>query len=194
MNRTIVGVAAAVLVGIGCGGPPSDTSDLEAGARAPLWTFTKIPNAYQARYVTAPAAGVDALPFEVQASGARDTAITRMAFMITGTLPIGSLSSFEVVYYPGGLAKPGTVLGTSSGASWAPGALSSIVEVVLATPITVGQNFRGQFALKVDVGGTPPYFFDPQLQTVTIRAGGVEKYLVGSTCDLPLPGDTFYVR
>ncbi len=158
------------------------------------WTFTKSPGPWDRHGVAAPASDLDAMVFNLTVAGVAPTRVTRMAFMVTGTLQTAELANFELVFYPAGLASPGVVVGSNTGSGWAVGPTTSTVSIDLTAPIAVqGDIFTGVFALRVDVNGARSFFFQPQLQTVTIENDGVERYLV-DTEDLPLPGDSFYVN
>jgi hypothetical protein len=121
----------------------------------------------------------------------RDTRVTAMAFQVMGTSPVGTLSTYQLVYFADGLKKQGTVVGTNTGSTWVPGT-SPIVSIPFTTPLTLPRNFKGEFALLVDVAGGAGTSFTTQLQTVTMDAGAGDTY-VTDTCDLPLAGDTFYI-
>jgi hypothetical protein len=190
-------VAACAAAVLACGGTSSDDpAAFMSAARARLtpWTFTKIPTTPATQNVAAPVQGLDALVFEMTGSAVKGDVVKAMAFMITGTLQAGSLTSFQLVYFPAGLKKPGVVVGTNDGSSWAPGPTTSIVSIDLTSPITTGPNFKADFILRVDVNGAGSFFFTPELRTATVDVGGVPTLLTGATCDLPLPGDTFYVN
>jgi hypothetical protein len=192
----LVAVISAAL--LACGGTSSVDEPAAAASEARVkpspWTFTKIPSAWAAHTVASPALGLDAMAFEMTASGAKGDVVTSMAFMITGTVQAGDLASFQLFYFPGGLDKAGSLVGSNDGSTFAPGPTTSIVPIDLTAPITVGQKFKGDFVLRVDVIGTGSFFFSPQLQTVTVDVAGVPTFLVGATCALPLPGDTFNVN
>jgi hypothetical protein len=162
-----------------------------ASATTP-WTFTKAEDVSQGRPVASPAQGIDALVFEARSSGAEGDKLTRMAFRVTGSVAVGSLSNFQLVHFPDGIAKPGVVVGRNDGATWAPGAKTTTIEIAFAEPLAVSRNFKGQFALRADLKGGPA-FFTPELRTVTFASSGVEQFLT-ATCDLPLRGDTFNVK
>lgn len=166
---------------------------LAAGeARAATWSFTKNSPAWAPHLVTTNTSGVDAMVFTVASTGV-DTTVTKMAFMVVGSVKPGALDNYQVIYYPNGITSPGAVVGSATGAGWKMGPQSSIVTVPLSSPITVSAlGFTGVFALRVNVSGAPA-FFEPQLQTVSTSTAGVEKYVL-ATDDLPLNGDTFYVN
>ena len=181
--KTPISLAAAVVI--------SAAAVTPGEALAAPWTFAK--TSPVTRYDLAPTArGLDAMPFNVTATGVGSTRVTRMAFMVTGTARTWEVANFQLVYYPDGLSSPGVVVGSTSGSEWKPGPATSIVSIPLATPVTLQGDFAGAFALRVDVNGAHPFFFQPQLQTVTIDDGAEHDLL--QTEDLPLPGDTFYVN
>ncbi|MGE5048880.1 MAG: hypothetical protein ACM3PC_09945 [Deltaproteobacteria bacterium] len=195
--RSILAVFAGSVLAVACGASPSaDAVAASANVKVPAspWTFTKTPAAFANYSIAAPAPAFAVLNFEMTSRGSKDFAVTQMAFMITGTVQVGDLANFQLVYFADGLKKPGVVVGTNDGSTWTPGATTSIVPIDLATPIVLNQNFKGDFALNVDVNGTAKFFFSPQLSTVTIDVAGVPQLLVGGTCDLPLPGDQFNVN
>lgn len=195
--RSTLALLAGSFLALACGQSPSaDAVVASASVKVPPspWTFTKSPAAFANYSIVAPSAAFSALSFQMASRGSKDSAVTQMAFMITGTVQVGDLANFQVVYFPDGTRKPGVVVGTNDGSSWTPGATTSIVAIDLATPIVLSQNFKGDFALQVDVNGTAKFFFSPQLSTVTIDVAGVPQLLVGGTCDLPLPGDQFNVN
>jgi hypothetical protein len=163
-----------------------------AGVTTP-WTFTKAEDVSQDRPVASPAQGIDALVFEARSSGTEGEKLTRMAFRVTGSLPVGSLSNFQLVHFPDGIGKPGVVIGRNDGSTWAPGAKTTMIEIAFAEPLAVSRNFKGQFALRADLKGAPAFFFTPELRTVTVASSGTEQFLT-ATCDLPLRGDTFTVK
>ncbi|HEY5675792.1 MAG TPA: hypothetical protein VI356_11865 [Myxococcales bacterium] len=161
-------------------------------ANAAPWTFTKAEPVSQARPIASPAQGFDALVFAAQYTGTDGSKLTRMAFRIYGAMKVGNLSNFQLLYFPDGIGKPGIVLGKNDGATWAPGADGTMIEIAFAQPLAVSANFNGQFALRADLNGAPA-FFTPDLRTVTVASSGGEQ-LVTQTEDLPLRGDTFKVN
>lgn len=192
----VVAISAAVLA---CGGTSSVDDPVAAMAsgakvKASPFTFTKIPATWAAHAVASPVQGLDAMTFEMTASAAKGDILMAMAFMISGTLQAGDVANYQLLYFPDGLKKPGVVVGSNDGSTWAPGPTTSIVSIDLTAPITMGQNFKGDFILRLDVNGAGSFFFSPQLQTAAVDVGGVLTLLTGATCDLPLPGDTFYVN
>ena len=84
-----------------------------ASANASPWTFTKISTLPPT--LAAPAQGVESLVFEMTSGAATSASIKQMSFLMTGNLPIGSVTKFELVYYPGGLGAPGVVVGSTWG-------------------------------------------------------------------------------
>jgi hypothetical protein len=165
-----------------------------ASARASSWTFTKLMPGQAFLPVAPQAQGIEALAFEVTSADTAAVTVTRMGFMITGTLPIGSLSDFELVSYPNGLNAPGVVVGKNDGSTWPQGPKKFTIDVPLSTPLALGSS-RATFVLRANVkAGGAAYFFNPDLHTVTVSEGGVERLLIGETEDLPLPGDIFNVN
>lgn len=195
-HRSTLAVLASSFLAFACGRSPSlDVVATSANAKATSpWTFTKTPAGFANYSIAAPSPAFSALAFHMESRGTKDSAVTQMAFMITGTVQVGDLANFQLVYFPDGTRKPGVVVGTNDGSTWAPGATSSVVPVDLVTPLVLSQNFKGDFALLVDVNGLAKFFFSPELSTVTIDVAGVPQLLVGGTCDLPLPGDQFNVN
>jgi hypothetical protein len=196
-TNKLLAVAASVAA-LACGGTVSD----ELGASAvsqlkvkPLpWTFTNVPSALAAQPVTAPVQGFEAMLIGVEANPEKFTAITQMAFMVTGTLQVGDLAYFQLVYFPDGLKKPGVVVGSSTGATWAPDPAANVVSIDLTAPLAVKKSLKAEFALRVDVNGALPFSFTPQLQTVTIDVVGVPQTLGSDVSNLPVAGDTFNVN
>jgi hypothetical protein len=179
-NRCAV-VAVAVLLFTG------------ARAQALPWAFTKLPPAQGLVRVAAPAQGIEALVFQVSSSGASAATVTQMGFRVTGNLPIGSLSNFELVAYPGGLNAPGVVVGTNDGSTWAHRAPGSILDFTLASPLALGASGVA-FVLRANLNGGS-YFFKADLLTVRVTEGGIDGSLLGDkTEDLPLNGDHMYVN
>jgi hypothetical protein len=199
IRSSLLAVAGLSALALACGGAPDDelvdsSTAAAVNARTATFTFVKVPATWARHDIVSPALDLDAMVFEMSASGARQIQVTRMAFVVSGTAQNGELTHFQLVHYPDGLAKPGVVLGTNDGALWAPG---GILSFDLSTPVTwqsTKGRFRGEFVLRVDVNGSRTFFFDAQLRTVTVKVNGVEQYLVAGTCDLPLQGDTFYAN
>jgi hypothetical protein len=162
-----------------------------APAVANPWTFT-MPVA-PASYAVAAAPGLDAMVFNVTAAGVGPTRVTRMSFVVKGSVNTREVANFQLVYYPAGLGNPGYVVGSNAGTGFAPAGKTSTIDIDLASPIAFEGSFAGDFALRVDVSGTRSYFFTPRLQTVTIESGGLVRYLT-ETEDLPMQGDLFYVN
>lgn len=165
---------------------------------ADAWTFTKSPDIWWASHsVSSSVAGLDALVFDVAATGIGQARVTRMSFQVTGTLRTAEVANYQLHYYPNGLAHSGTVVGSNSGSGWAPGRNTAVVNIDLAAPLALQTDSTGVssgiFVLQVDVNGARSFFFQTQLQTVTIENGGVERY-VAATGDLPLAGDSFHVN
>lgn len=160
----------------------------------PFYSFTKSPVTH-ADYNIAPSGGVTAFLFSLETTGTKSVVVTQMAFQFFGTVRPGDITNFQIIYFADGLAKPGVVVGTNDGATWIGpgGTAANFVTINFSTPVVLSQNFKGFFALQLDANATQPFFFQPQMQTMTISVGGVEQALPSSTCDLPLGGDTFYV-
>ena len=174
-------VAASLIAALTSGYALADTT----------WTFTKSP-APRATRAVASAAGLDAMVFNVTAAGVGLTRVTRMAFMVMGTLQRADFDNLQLVYYQHGLAGPGVVVGSEAGAGLAPGE-RTLVSIDVTAPIAIQGDYAGVFALRADVKGTRSFFFVAQLQRVTIEQDGVERNLT-ETEDLPMQGDTFYVN
>jgi hypothetical protein len=174
---------AASIVALASGDARGDTT----------WTFTTL--AGRSTHVALPpaAAGVDAMVFNVTAAAVAPTQVTRMVFMVMGTVQSSEIGNFQLVYYPSGVAANGIVLATSSGATFAPGSPTNLVSFDLTAPIAVQGNWSALFGLRTDVKVARSFLFAPRLQTVTVQSGGAERFLV-ETEDLPLSGDTFYVN
>lgn len=169
-----------------------------AGALASeSWAFTKSPAPWAPHAVGSAATGLEAMVFDVAATGIASSRVTRMAFLVTGTAHTAEVVNFQLVYYPGGPGSSGVVVGSNSGSGWAPGPATAVVSIALASPLALPTDLSGfstgVFALRVDVNGGRTFFFQPQLQTVTVESGGAERYVV-ATGDLPLSGDSFYVN
>ncbi|HET8538427.1 MAG TPA: hypothetical protein VFL83_01015 [Anaeromyxobacter sp.] len=192
--RTVLAVAASAGI-FACGGSSDPGTDDSASSVKAIagWVFTT-PLPPRTVFVVAPVQSHEMLAFTLVVTGYRDTRITRMAFQVMGTIPAGSLANYRLVWFADGRrrgAAPPTVLGTNDGTIWAPP--SSPIVIRFATPLTLPRNFNGEFALLADVNGGAGTFVTPQLQTVTMDQGAGEVY-VTDTCDLPLAGDTFYVK
>ena len=156
------------------------------------WTFASVA-ARSPAVAAAARAPVDAMVFNVTAAAVAPTNITRMAFVVSGTVKNAELANFQLVYYPNGLAAPGVVVGSNAAAAFAPGGTTDTVSIDLATPIALQGNYSGMFALRGDVNGVRSFFFAPRLQTVTVVQGAAERFLI-ETEDLPMSGSTFYVN
>lgn len=148
------------------------------------WTFTKGP---LTEHAIASTQGLDAMVFTVNAPTA-GAPVTRMAFMVTGTVRASEVANFRLLYYPSGLTGTAWVVGSTTASGIGQ---SAIVDISLASPLTFT---TGVFALRVDVNGSRSFFFQPQLQSVAVTSNGVERYLLAETEDLPLPGDSFHVN
>jgi hypothetical protein len=169
----------------------SFTAFASSEARADTtWTFTGVTP--RATHAIAGGQGLDAV-FHVTASAVAPTRLVRMAFQVMGTVQSADVTNYELVYYPAGLGTAGVVVGTNAGATFAPGAPTSIVSVDVANPIALQGNFAGFFGLRAAVQGTRAFFVTAQLQTVTVENGGVERFLM-ETEDLPMSGDMYYVN
>ncbi|MFL5279194.1 MAG: hypothetical protein ACJ79T_22175 [Myxococcales bacterium] len=161
-----------------------------ASAQAAPWTFTKL-SAPQP--LAAPAQGAETLVFQVGSGSATGASITRMRFQVTGNLPVGSVTTFELVAYPAGRGAPGVIVGTNDGSTWRPNAAKAVFEIPLTTPLAVGPS-SVTFALRANVKGGSTFFFNTGLQTVHVSEGGVERFLLDDTEDLPMSGDTLQVN
>ena len=159
-----------------------------AGAQAAPWTFTKLSGPPT---LAAPAQGAETLVFQV--STAPGASVTRMGFQLTGKLPVGSVTNFELVAYPAGIGAPGIVVGTNDGSTWRPNAASAVFDIALTTPFALGAS-GVTFALRANVNGNSSFFFNTDLRTVQISEGGVERFLLSETEDLPLSGGTLSVN
>jgi hypothetical protein len=152
------------------------------------WTFTT-PAPWTSRGVAAVAPGANAVVFDVTAANAAPTSLTRMRFQVNGSARNGDLTNFSLVYYPSGLTGSGYVVGSNAGTAWAPAGIApSTINIDLTSPIAVQGDYSGTFALFVDVNGAPASSFQTRLQAVTVRTGGVERFVM-ETEDLPLQGD-----
>ena len=160
-----------------------------AGAQAAPWTFTKLPS----KPVASSTQGAQTVAFQVSSGSAPGASITRMSFQLTGNLPTGSLTSFELVAYPAGLGAPGIVVGTNDGSTWGPSAPKAIVDIPLTTPFALGAS-SVTFVLRANVKGGSSFFFNTDLHTVRISEGGVERFLFSETEDLPMSGDILSVN
>jgi hypothetical protein len=160
-----------------------------AASHAAVWTFTKSGAPWAAHAVTFAQPALDSLTFDVAASGAAPAAVTRMIFQVSGSVKSPEVANFQLVYYPGP-GRSGVVVGTGSSPI---GVTSSVLTIDLTTPVALQGDFAGTFALRLDVNGARAFFFQPQLQTVTIDEGGVIRNVM-ETGDLPMPGDSFYVN
>jgi hypothetical protein len=174
--------------------PPTSATLVKQVNPKPFYSFTKSPVAY-AEHNIAPSADVTAFLFSLETDGTKSVVVTQMAFQFFGTVHTGDITNFRIVYFADGLNKPGVVVGTNDGSTWLGpgGTAANFVTIVFSIPVVLSQNFKGFFALQLDVNATQPFFFQPQMQTMTISIGGVEQGLPWSTCDLPLAGDTFRV-
>lgn len=160
------------------------------------YVFAKIP-AQPGNFTIAPGTNVQAFVFSLDTTGTKGQALAELAFMISGSVQAGNLSNFRIVYYPQGLTKPGTVIAFNDGATWKPGSTPADFLRMRPNPaFALPQNFRGVFALVVDVNAAAsPYFFWARLQTANAIIGGVEQLLVNPIEQvLPLQGDTFFVN
>jgi hypothetical protein len=139
------------------------------------------------------ATGLDAMVFNVSASGLGLSRVTRMSFAVTGTGLNGEVANFDLVYFPSGITGGGVVVGSTKGSAWGPGRTSSFVDIDLVAPFDVQGTFSGVFALRVDVNAFRTFFFQPELRSVTVDSGGVTQ-LVTDTGDLPMKGDVLAVN
>jgi hypothetical protein len=172
---------------------PTDAS-LAVKPKTIFFNFTKLPTATPQEQRITQATGVNLLVFEVRSTETKTTALSRLSFMITGSLVSGNLTNFQLVYYPGGMSKPGVIVGTNDGSTWVPGSLpANFLAIDLTSPLTLDKRFAGEFVLRADVTGSAPYMFNVRLQTANLIAGGIDQLLLEGTCDLPMSGDTFWV-
>lgn len=167
----------------------------QTAVKATAYLFTKIPPQITDLTI-APGADVQAFAFSLDATATKGQALSELAFMINGSVQAGNLSNFRLVYYPQGLTKPGTIIATNDGATWAPGSTPADFLRLRPQSFILQQNFKGVFALIVDVNaGASPYFFWTRLQTANAIVDGVEQELGNPiTCDLPIQGDTIHVN
>jgi hypothetical protein len=163
-----------------------------ASAHASPWTFTKISTLPPT--IAAPAQSIESLVFEMTSGAAIPASVTQMSFLMTGNLPIGSVTKLELVYYPGGLGAPGVVVGTNDGATWGHRGLQAVVQIPLVTPLAVQPSVVQTFALRANVSGGARYFFNTDLRIVTVNTPGIDSRLLGETEDLPLSGNNFDVN
>jgi hypothetical protein len=193
-TRTSLLAAVAASIAVLASGRALAQTTTAAPAAPPgkTWSFST-GNARPGSRAVAAARAVNAMVFTVSANGVAQTRVTKMGFMVTGTLQNSDVANFQLVFYPNGVASPGVVVGSSTGSTWAPGKTSSIVNIDLASPFDVQGAFTGIFELRVDVNGVRSFDFQPQLQTVTVASGVVEQYVL-DTDDLPLPGDSLVVK
>ena len=156
------------------------------------WVLTKMPVTQSQIPVTAPTQALDLLTFSLDTTTRADEAISRMTLGVQGTAPAGSFANFQIIYFPAGLKKGGTVVATNDGSTWSPIAQ---LDFPFATPIAVKRNFDAVFVLQVDVIAGATGFFAPRLETVSVMSAGVERLLSGAdTCNLPMEGDLFQVN
>jgi hypothetical protein len=185
--RTRSSLFPVILVCFAALAPVRALSAIPAGT-ASTWAFAKSGAPWAAHAVTFAQPALDTLIFDVSASGAAGTRITGMTFQVSGTVKSPEVANFQLVYYPGPGRGGGVVVGTGS----APiGVTSSVLTIDLAAPIALQADFTGTFALRLDVNGARAFFFQPQLQTVTVDEGGVLRNVLA---DLPMLGDSFYVN
>lgn len=155
--------------------------------------FTKVP-ATIVNHSIASAPDVDLFDFDLTTTKAKDAALTQVEFMVSGSLQLGDVTNYRLVFFPKGRSNPGVVLATNDGSTWvAPGGFSFIT-MRLTSPLALGNNFKGSFAFVADVVGTGTFFVWSRLQTASASFNGVEKFLLEETCDLPMQGDNFYVN
>jgi len=164
----------------------------EAHAQAP-WAFAKTNGAWAPTAVASFTPSVDVLVFNVATKAVPLSTVKQMTFQVVGTGVNSEVVNFQLVFFPDGLGTPGIVVGTNTGAGWGPGK-SHVVTIDLQTPVAFQGANSGYFALRAGVSGPRTFFFQPQLQTVTVAGGanGVAR-LIQDTEDLPLPGDSFFV-
>jgi hypothetical protein len=206
MKRLIAVLSVVALIGLvaGCNRastPLSPTASAavtaaQTQAKTTSYVFAKIPPQILDRTITAPAVDVQAFVFSLDTMGTKGDALAEVAFMINGSLVAGNLSNFRLVYYPQGLTKAGTIIASNDGSTWAPGPTPADFLRLRPAAFALPQNFRGVFALLVDVNpGAAPYFFWTRIQTANAVINGVEQLLVNPIEQvLPLQGDTIHVN
>jgi hypothetical protein len=174
----------------GSGLQPSQTA-----VAAPTYFFAKVP-AQIATYNISPGVNVEAFRFTLDTTGSKGDALAEVAFMIFGSVQAGNLSNFRLVYYPKGVTKPGTIIASNDGSTFIPGSQPANFLRLRPQGFVLPQNFKGVFALVVDVNaGLSPYFFWTRFQTANAVMDGVEQLLVNPIeQELPLQGDTFNVN
>jgi hypothetical protein len=161
---------------------------------ADSFTFTNLPVPFSYSnfgLLYAGASNVDVLRFEMDVTGAaKSTALMWMHFNFDGFVPARALTNFRIVYYPNGVRHDGIVIGADSGATFD----GTSIGLFAWSPFPLGRNFKGIFALRLDIPPifTTSFFFTPQLDDVTITADGIFPPVVSST--LPLTGDVFHIE
>ena len=154
--------------------------------------FTKVPATRTTQTISVGTA-VDLMAFTVSSTYATGLSLTEMSWMVYGSLTATDLSNFELVYFPDGLANPGTVVATSN--TFVPGPTVSL-HMRLNSPLSLDtknkERVLGTFVLRADVNA-PTQMINFRLSTAAVLEAGVEHLLFEGTCDLPLDGDTFQV-
>lgn len=177
---------------------PAAPAAAAAKVRLTSITFTKIPPAQVNHSIASPLAGLETIVFQMNALQAEGVVVKQFGFMIAGSLQVGDVGNYQLIYYPQGLANPGVVLGTNDGSTWAPpgGSAASFIYLNLSTPLTIpkGKSFTAIFALRADVTGTGTFFFYPRVQTCLVNNGGLDQDVTWLGGDLPLQGDVYYVN
>lgn len=203
MRKTLIAAItlATSIVALGCETPVAPvilTPASALSAKTPAltsFTFTKLPAAVADQTIASPASNLETIVFQMDASRADGLTIKQMGFMIAGSLQVGDVGNYQLVYYPDGLAKPGVILGTNDGSTWvAPGG-TTLLYIDFASPITITKKkFTAIFSLRADVTGTGTFFFDPRVQTCLINDGTTDKDVAWFGGDLPLQGDRYLVN
>jgi hypothetical protein len=150
-------------------------------------------NAKAIRRAPAFASGLDAMVFNVSASGLGLSRVTRMSFLVSGTGLNGEVANFQLMFFPSGITGGAVVVGQTQGSAWGPGKTTSFVDIDLVAPFDVQGAFSGVFALRVDVNGFRTFQFQPELRSVTVVSDGGTQ-LVTDTGDLPMKGDVLAVN
>ena len=200
----LAATAALALAASGCEratsivAPDATASAVTAVTPTPkgtFFSFTKLPFFAVSDVMMAAAPRTDLLTFSMVTTETKAITINRFSFMITGSLPVGALTNFELTWYPKGLKKPGIVVATNDGAAWVPGPTpADFLNLDFTTPLLLDKKVEGVFVLRGDVNGTTRYLFQPRLQTANIGIGGVDQLMLDTTCDLPLAGDVFFIN
>ena len=202
--RTRLALAATALLSLaalGCEKPATSVTAPDAVRAATttpkttFFSFTKLPIVAVTDIMMTPTPHSDLLTFSMITTETKAITVDRFSFMIYGSLPVGSLTNFELTWYPKGLKRPGIVVATNDGAAWVPGPTpADFLNLDFTTPLLLDKKVEGVFVLRGDVNGTTRYLFQPRLQTANIGIGGVDQLMLDTTCDLPLAGDVFFIN